>query len=76
MLQKVISQACPSLLRLSQQLQGVVYYSVQIVVPALGDSISDGEPTVVHCAGHTCCPGLTGTHGSPQAVDAALRRIK
>jgi hypothetical protein len=34
---------CPSLLRLSHQLQAVAQYSVQIVVPALGDSISDGK---------------------------------
>jgi hypothetical protein len=44
MLQNLLSRACPGLIgQLSQQLQAAAYYSVQIVVPALGDSISDGE---------------------------------
>lgn len=44
MLQNAFSRTSPSLLlRLSHQVQVVALYSVQIVVPALGDSISDGE---------------------------------
>jgi len=41
MLHSLVNRACPSFLRL-QPLQAALY-SVQIVVPALGDSISDGE---------------------------------
>ena len=41
MLRYILSRACPSLLRL-QPWQGNALYSVQIEVPALGDSISDG----------------------------------
>lgn len=71
MLQNIARQACPSLLRLSQQLQGVVYYSVQIVVPALGDSISDGELTALHSGLDTCCLGPTGTCSNAQATSVA-----
>jgi hypothetical protein len=48
-------RACTGLLgQLSQQLQAAAYYSVQIVVPALGDSISDGEQAV-HLLQPFCC---------------------
>lgn len=55
MLQNVFSRAYPGLLgQLSQQLQAAAYYSVQIVVPALGDSISDGEQAM-HSQQLVCC---------------------